>query len=209
MGGAGSINVEVRYFPALNVKKVGSYFPTLYKKNMKGVITINTMKSEETDIIVKTSMLANLFGVTTRTINKWERDGCPKESYGKWSLKQVIAWHDEYIQGKTVEDDVNDMGLKDQKTYFEVQLKKAQSESRELRNAIERGDYLEKNYIQQELARFFTVFKRSSYAMGKKIIADLQPKVTPESLRGIDELVSKDIKYILEQFATKGMFNEH
>jgi phage terminase Nu1 subunit (DNA packaging protein) len=59
-------------------------------------------------LIVTTAQLANLFGVTTRTIQLWEKDkGCPKASHGKWGLRDVLNWWLENIY--KAEDDTEAM----------------------------------------------------------------------------------------------------
>ncbi len=55
---------------------------------------------------------------------------------------------------------MENMSLKDQKTYWESQLKKAQTENRELENGIKRGDYIEKKVVADELTAFLLPLNR-------------------------------------------------
>ena len=70
---------------------------------------------------IQTALLAELFGVTQKTLASWAKDGCPKADRGWWALQDVIAWR---IDGTGADADLENMSLKDQKTYWESQLKK-------------------------------------------------------------------------------------
>ena len=43
---------------------------------------------------LSTSFLADAFGVTKKTVNQWEKKGCPKISHGYWYLPDVLKWRD-------------------------------------------------------------------------------------------------------------------
>lgn len=48
-------------------------------------------------MITGTAELADLFGVTKKTIAEWHLKGMPKVKHGKWDLKQVFHWYLENI----------------------------------------------------------------------------------------------------------------
>lgn len=117
---------------------------------------------------VPTAFLAEIFGVTTKTLASWAKDGCPKADRGWWPIKEVIAWRcDGTSPGK--DQDLSHLSLREQKIYWETALKKEQTESRELENGIKRGDYIEKQVVADELAAFFTAFKQAALGLPRKI----------------------------------------
>ena len=49
-------------------------------------------------LIVSTKQVADFFGVTPRSLQRWAAHGCPKVGYGRWDLKQVFVWWQDNIE---------------------------------------------------------------------------------------------------------------
>ena len=75
---------------------------------------------------IQTALLAELFGVTQKTLASWAKDGCPKADRGWWALQDVIAWR---LNGTEADEDLENMSLKDQKTYWESKTESWKMES--------------------------------------------------------------------------------
>lgn len=150
--------------------------------------------------------MARLLHVSSQTVNNWEKQGCPKEAHGYWCLYDILEWreskHKEKVKGK----DVDDMNLLDQKTYYEIQQKKANTELQELKASILNGDYLEKKVAIDELKRFFVVFKRAAYSIGKKVTSQITPYVDTGEARKIDAMVTDNINDVLRQMSVGDIF---
>ncbi len=165
-------------------------------------ITEKDIKYIDDKICFSTSFLAKVLKVSSQTINNWEKQGCSKVTHGYWSMYDVLEWREEKLKNKNNgQDDPSKMNMYEQKIYYEVQLKKVQSEFQELKTAILNGDYLEKKNVVAELKRFFVVFKRAAYAMGKKVSAQMSTYVDEVEARKIDNLITDSINASLEQMS--------
>lgn len=147
---------------------------------------------------VPTSFLTEVFGVTPKTLASWAKDGCPKADRGWWALQDVIAWR---IDGTGVDADLENMSLKDQKTYWESQLKKAQTENRELENGIKRGDYIEKKVVAEELTAFFVALKQAMMLLPRKIGILASASVDMDTAKSIEHEVSEVVYDALAEWS--------
>ncbi len=164
-------------------------------------ITEKDIKYIGDKICFSTSFLAKILKVSSQTINNWEKQGCPKEAHGYWSMYDVLEWKEEKLKSKSNGKDPATMNMYEQKIYYEVQLKKVQSEFQELKTAILNGDYLEKKDVVAELKRFFVVFKRAAYSMGKKVSAQITAYVDESEARKVDVMITDSINISLEQMS--------
>lgn len=115
---------------------------------------------------VSTSLLCEYFGVTKQAVNKWGQQGCPKAARGYWCVSDVLAWKGE-LAG-SVGSDLDDMPLKEQKMYWETRCKEEQAENQKFKNAILRGDYLEKTQVEKDLSDYHIVLKQSVLSLPRK-----------------------------------------
>lgn len=117
---------------------------------------------------VPTAFLAEIFGVTTKTLASWAKDGCPKADRGWWPIKEVIAWRcDGASPGK--DQDLSHLSLREQKIYWETALKKEQTHAKAFRNGVEQKEYLEVQEVSQLLTAFFAAFKQAALGLPRKI----------------------------------------
>lgn len=139
---------------------------------------------------VQTSFLSEIFGVSGKTLASWAKDGCPKADRGWWPVRDVIEWR----MGAAGKGDVDleNLSLKDKKTYWEASLKKAQTENREMENEIKRGDYIEKEVAACELAAFFTAFKQAVLFLPRKIGIIVDAAVDRDTAKEVEKEV-KDV----------------
>lgn len=149
-------------------------------------------------VCVQTSFLAEIFGVSSKTLASWAKDGCPKADRGWWALQDVIAWR---IDGTRADADLEKMSLKDQKTYWESQLKKAQTENRELENRIKRGDYIEKKVVADELTAFFVTLKQAMLLLPRKIGILASASVDIDTAKGIEHEVREVVYDALAEWS--------
>lgn len=160
----------------------------------------NNIKTKMIDgkTCVPTSFLAEIFGVSTKTLAAWAKDGCPKAERGWWPVKEVIAWR---IQGSRESADLEKMSLKERKLYWEGNLKKAQTENREFENGVKRGDYIEKQAVADELAAFFVAFKQAVLLLPRKIGILASASVEMDVAKEIEHEVSEVIYDALAEWS--------
>ena len=104
--------------------------------------------------------------------------------------------------------DIETMPITYQKVFYETQLKKAQTENADLKNAIARGDYLLKSDAIAELERYFIIFKRAALGLVSKIGVDIAPYVDEVEARRVENKIRETINDALEQFAENGICKE-
>lgn len=167
----------------------------------------NLTKEINGKLCLSTSLMAQAFGVSKKTIIQWEKKGCPKEVRGYWFLPDVLAWQKGNEKGRDEGKPLEEMSLDTQKLFYETQLKKAQSENHELKNAITRGDYLEKAYVVEELERYFVIFKRSAIGLVSKIGMEIAPYVDQVEARRLENHIGEIVNDALEQFSVKGVYS--
>ena len=160
----------------------------------------NNIKTKMIDgkTCIPTSFLAEIFGVSTKTLAAWAKDGCPKAERGWWPVKEVIAWR---IQGSRESADLEKMSLKERKLYWEGNLKKAQTENREFENGVKRGDYIEKQAVADELAAFFVAFKQAVLLLPRKIGILASASVEMDLAKEIEHEVSEVIYDALAEWS--------
>lgn len=116
---------------------------------------------------VGTSLLCEYFGVTRQAVNVWEKKGCPKAARGFWCVADVLAWKDAADKNVAAQK-VEDLPLTQQKIYWETRCREEQAENQKFKNAVIRGDYLEKAQMEKELAVFFSTLKQSVLSLPRK-----------------------------------------
>ena len=147
---------------------------------------------------VPTSFLTEIFGVSSKTLASWAKDGCPKADRGWWPIREVIAWR---IDGSGNKEDLDNMSLKDRKLYWEALLKKAQTENRELENGIKRGDYIEKQVVADELTAFFVALKQALLLLPRKIGILASKSVELDVAKEMEHEVSEVIHDVLAEWS--------
>lgn len=154
---------------------------------------------------ISTSFLCEAFGVTRQAVNEWEKKGCPKVARGWWCLTDVLAWRDQ--QAKETDQKLEDMPLTMQKTYWETRCKEEQAEKEKFKNAVLRGDYLEKAAVESDLATFFVIFKQAVMSMPRKLAIVAAQYVGNEKARLMERDAMEVINDALEQWSA-GSFQQ-
>ena len=162
-------------------------------------------------VVVSATLAALYFGVTKATLSNWVNAGCPRHKYGYYDIKAVTDYRIKAV-GLDVapesEKDLKGMSLKNQKTYFEKQLKAAQAEAAQMRAAIMRGDYIERKAAVEDLKKWGVVLKRSLLGLGRAISKEIATALSPGEARRFDQRIKVVIDDALEQLSTEGAYHE-
>ena len=97
---------------------------------------------------VSTAFLAEIFGVTNKTLSEWEKKGCPKIQRGYWCPADVLKWRDSTAH--ETKEDPDTLPPAQRKLHWDAECKKAQTEAQQFKNAVLRGDYLDKIFYHAE-----------------------------------------------------------
>lgn len=160
-------------------------------------------------IIASTSITAMYYGVTPATLSNWMKAGCPRYKFGFWDIRAVNEWRavqDGQKLADAARKDPEKLSPKDQKTYYEAQLKQAQLETAQLRNRIAGGEYLSKAQIVDELSSYFVVLKQSITGLAHELGQLVLPYLDVDGSRRMDRTLSERVIDALEQLSITGVY---
>lgn len=154
-----------------------------------------------------TSFITDLLEIDRSTLSRWAKDGCPQVALGWWNLKDVLKWKG-LVSGSGLKtpEDIKKLSLNEQKLESEIQFKKAQAETSQLKNAIAKGEYIPKQEIVSELQRLLIVLKKSMEGYSSKIAAELSNIVSQQEARRIERLITNLTNNALEQISNNGIY---
>jgi hypothetical protein len=170
------------------VKKVAAGKPLTVAERAR--IEARAAGSTETTAYAKTKVeLADLLGVTRRTLNSWQKlKGAPVAlSNGMWS---VAEWREfvrlRGLKGAT-KAGVNEEALKARKLLAEV-------EERELRIAIKKGEYVPLHRVREE---WIGLVSQATSVLRAKFESELPPVLSGLDATGIQRECRKAIDEVL------------
>lgn len=111
--------------------------------------------------------------------------------------------------GPTSENDADGKALNTQKLEAEVRYKNLQAENQELKNAIARGEYLERSEVVGELTRCLMVLKRSLSGVTRHLTTVVAPHVDTTTARLVDKELTELMHDALGQISVNGVYVAH
>ena len=166
---------------------------------------LDGFKSVEDKVIVSTKAICKLLEISDRTLTDWKRQGLTQHSRGWWDLQHILKWRGEIYNGDSEESKA--VNLQNKKLEAEVALKEAQVELTQFKNALSNGEYVERDRVREELSRFFTVFKKSSLALSKRLSGIVADYVEGSEARRVEQELNDTILDALEQMSVEGVYN--
>lgn len=155
-------------------------------------------------LLVSTKILCQELGVTRVTIKNWVDQGCPQEARGWYDLFAVLKWRGYIGNSKPVtESELETASLQEQKMRADIKYKEAQAELTQYKNAINAGQYLEREVVESELSRFFVVLKTGLRSLPRRIGTRLASQIDPSEARLIETEIGSTIDKTLNQFVSK------
>ena len=151
---------------------------------------------ENGDLIVSTTDLVNLFGVTKKTIAQWPGLGCPKIGRSTWNLREVIAW-----RGLGRRGDVNGEesdAVKKLRADAEYKDAKAKQEAVRLQEML--GNLIPIDMMKDEWAMMFTEIRQQLLKLPNDIRAKTYV-LYPECSEEVTEIAEETIRQCLERLA--------
>jgi hypothetical protein len=131
--------------------------------------------------------LAQLFGVSQRTIRDWGAAGLPRNADGTYPGPLCVQWR---IDRQRPDDELD---LEAER----ARLAHEQANKTAMENAISRGEHLEASRVGADLERAFVVFKQSLRSSPTK----LAPMVAPENAIVARDIIANEHDRILEELA--------
>lgn len=151
--------------------------------------------TDDERILVSTNKLGFFMGVSTVTVNTWERQGCPKEKRGWWDLQAVIAWRGRAsgIQGGA--DTLAD------KLEADTRLKRARAALAEQEVKLKSGELIPMILVEERLKEVCEDLKNSMLAISDHIMTEIYsqyPELAPQVRRLVDGYVREALKKVAE-----------
>ncbi len=171
---------------------------------------VERMKIIDDEICLSTAEMSALLGVDRDTLSNWGKKGCPKSGHGYWPLARLLRWRGMVgSSGTETEEGVQGKALTTQKLEAEVRYKTLQAETQELKNAIAKGEYLERCDVVGDLTRCFMILKRSLTGVVRKMTTIVGPFVDPVTARRIETELNEALHDALEQLSVNGVYVAH
>lgn len=171
---------------------------------------VERVKIINDEVCLSTAEMSALLSVDKDTVNNWGKRGCPKAGHGYWPLAAVLRWRGMVgTSGPETEEGSQGKALTTQKLEAEVRYKVMQAENQELKNAIAKGEYLERSEVVGELTRCFMILKRSLTGVVRKMITVVGPFVDPATARRIETDLNEALHDALEQLSVNGVYVAH
>ena len=133
-------------------------------------------------ITLKTTELADFFGVTRKTIAEWHKAGCPQVKRGIWDLKIVHEWWFENIAKSKIPDDESLAEAK--RKYWTA---KAQNE--ELKAQYQEGKLVSWEEVTREWAKRAAEYKNGCFELENSLPPLLEGKIQSDMRKIIYEKV--------------------
>ncbi len=163
-------------------------------------------KSIDNKLCLGTAELCEILDINSDTLNYWHKQGCPKAKRGWWPVADVLKWRGLVGSGPRTEEEAEELGAKQKKLHSEADLKKIQSQLLELKLKEASGELIKKSEIQEELDRFFSVFKKSLTGIPRKISVEVGPFTDGPTARRIERQITELLDDALEQLAENGVY---
>jgi hypothetical protein len=141
---------------------------------------------------VSAAKTAEFFGISVRTLTSWTARDCPKNSYGKYNLQEVMKWRGSASTSESSEA---------KKAKAEAKYREHKAELAELQVGEKAGNLISKEEVINEWALRVANVKTSLLLLPKKL-AGLFPD--PRMRQQVEEVVKDVVRNALDQYVRKG-----
>lgn len=146
-------------------------------------------------ILLSTSKLAEIMGVSVVTVHSWDRQDCPKEKRGWWDLKAVLVW-----RGRAVGIQGGADALAD-KLSADIRLKNARATLAEQELLVKSGELISMVLVEERLTELFGNLRTSIMGIADHIMTELYsqyPELAPQVRRLVDGYIREALKQIAD-----------
>ena len=159
----------------------------------------------------KVDVIASLFGVTVRRVQQLTQEGIiatVKTSEGRrYDLGPTVKRYIRYLSDKAYGREQNnaELELREQKLKADIALKESQGELHQLKTKIASGQYIDKEEVMLDYARFFTTFKKFATSIPNRLITMMESQVDPIEARRLEKDLAGEINDLLGGFVIAGV----
>jgi phage terminase Nu1 subunit (DNA packaging protein) len=155
------------------------------------------------ELCVNFDTVVKIFNIVPSTFVRWMQKGCPKKDKGLYSIAAIMRWRGEaspdQLAGEGEELGFKSLG--EAKSYYEGELKKAQTLLANWDYSVKTGQYIKADVIRTELEKVITncrsrllalPSKAASELVGVTKQAEIQEAVKQMVYTALEELVVPD-----------------
>ena len=159
----------------------------------------------------KVDAIASLFGVTVRRVQQLTQEGIiatEKTSEGRrYDLWPTVNRYIRYLSDKAYGRELNkaELELREQKLKADIALKESQGELHQLKTRIASGQFIDKEEVMLDYARFFTTFKKFATSIPNRLITMMESQVDPIEARRLEKELAGEISDLLAGFVIAGV----
>lgn len=125
--------------------------------------------------------IAQLLGVSTRTVSRWIAEGMPVESNGTYNPIKIIHWREDLL------DDSDDDVLISEKSKWDIEFRKFRAMLAELEFKKASSELIELSLVENLLVERALELKRSLLSRAKRLSALVANKPAEEAYQLIEE----------------------
>lgn len=175
---------------------------------MKKTIEDKNFKIIQNKYCFSTTATCDILDVTRETLSNWANNGCPKMARGWYPIAEILRWRGMVGTGIKTEEDVNKMSISEQKSYYEKELKKIQSEQAQYKKEMTEGKYLKRDDVIENCTQGFLVLRQSFNAICKKISIEASQYFDSTGARKFENQLKKLMDNALLQLSSDLRYDE-
>jgi len=141
-------------------------------------------------IEVSTKECARFFDISRQGLAEWHLQGCPKDSRGKWNLKQVYDW---LIDHKSQNQSIEDARLR----WHTARAEKMETEVKK-----EREELISHDEVVSEWVARVVELKRGLQSWSSRLPMMLEGRNKAE----MKKLIRAEVWDLLDQYSRKGKY---
>lgn len=149
------------------------------------------MEKNDNKFLFNRKDIADIFQVDGRAVSKWVNDqGCPVVISGttkKYDIREVVPWRIKRTGNFNIneDEDISKLSVDEQsKIYYRDKLK-AQSELESIKVKIQKGEYILKSEVVQNVSNCLVITKKSLMNLTNKIMNTLINYIGNEGQREV------------------------
>lgn len=174
------------------------------------------MEESSGENIVRVEVIAQLFDVTVRRVQQLTQEGVistvsvkeGNRSVRRYDLIPTIQAYIKYLSerayGKQHRTD-EEIKLREQKMRADIALKESQGELHRLKTEIAAGQYISKEEVTLDYAKFFVSFKKFATSIPVRLTSLLAGQMDPVQLRKAEKEIAGEVKRLLSAFVIAGV----
>ena len=147
------------------------------------------------NVELSTRQCAELFDVSSRTIQAWGQAGCPQVGRNRWDLKEIFSFWIENINSSQIDEDETMVEIK--RGYW-----REKSEGEKLRNQKTREELVPWSEVEAQWAGRVALVTSGLEAFKFRLAPILEGKTR----KAMQKILGDEVRYLRESYARDGKY---